>query len=53
LPNDVAGGGGDAAGEEGGDVQLLPRLQVLAHGDGDLGVKTHGRHLADARAGRS
>jgi hypothetical protein len=34
--------GCDAAGQERGDVQLLPRLEVGAHGNGDLGVQAHG-----------
>src|SRR3546814_18606765 len=32
---------GDAAGQESHDVQLLPDLEVVTDGDGDLGVVVH------------
>jgi len=50
LAHDVGRGAGDAAGQEGGDVQLLPRLEVSAYGDGDLGIETHGTILPPAAA---
>ena len=34
--------GGDAAAEEGGDVELLPRFQIGPDHDRDLGVEVHG-----------
>src|SRR5262249_40599307 len=52
--DDLAGARGDAAGEERGDVQLLPGLQVRPYRDGDLGVETygHGPSVAPAAAPR-
>jgi hypothetical protein len=35
-------GGGNAAGEERSDIQLLPRLEVGPNHDRDLGVELHG-----------
>ena len=49
LADRLGGGGGDAGGEEGGDVQLLPDGEVGQDEDGDLGVEGHPRSCASLK----
>ena len=51
--DDVRRARGDRAGEERGDVELLPGGKVGPHGDRDLGVELHGRMGSPGRPARS